>query len=132
MDNNKVKELIAELESEVRSKVNAISALKALLLEGGAVQQEALPLITPLEIASMGSYVDMAVSALESRGGSMHIKQIVEYIRLHKHNPNIARRSIEASLLQHIKTKGDSSRVTKTSPGVYALRRFPRRAEPAA
>jgi hypothetical protein len=61
----------------------------------------------------------------------MHVKRILDYIREAKGNPNIERRSVEATLIQHMKAKGDTSRLIKVSPGVYTLRRYPR-TEPAA
>jgi hypothetical protein len=58
--------------------------------------------------------------------------QIVDRIRTLKGNPDIERRSVEATLYQHAKAKGNSSRVIKVSPGVYGVRRFPRPEESAA
>ncbi len=80
------------------------------------------------------SYIDLAVRAItENENHPLEMKRLVEFIRAAKGNPNIERRSVEATIAQHMKAKGDKSRVVKTSPGVYGLgvRRYPR-TEPAA
>lgn len=137
MDANKVRELIADLERDIRSKVNAINALRALL--GSNVEGELtgpVPQIVQSRDVALAdlSYIDLTVKAIEANDNRpVEMKRLVDFIRTAKGNPNIERRSIEATIAQHMKAKGERSRVVKTSPGVYGLgvRRFPR-TEPAA
>jgi hypothetical protein len=131
MDANKVRELIADLDRDIRSKANAIDALRALL-ESDVVEAEASPKLVESTFLGSTSYIDLAVLAIERNNARpMHMKEIVRFIRGAKNNPNIERRSVEATISQHVKTKGDSSRLVKTRPGMYALRRYAR-TEPAA
>src|SRR5260370_3104397 len=108
MNIEKVKELITELEAEVGAKVNALNALKALLVQeknANTTQSEALPLkLVPMGVAEESdSYVDLTVKVIEANGGKpMRVKHIVERIRTAKNNPSIDRRSIEATLYQHV------------------------------
>lgn len=131
MDTNKVRQLIADLEEDIRAKSNAISALRTLLNESVTSSDTDRPTQQPIPILGAASYMELAVRALEQANGTLHMKRIVEYIRQAKGNPNIERRSVEATLIQHLKAKGESSRVVKVRPGVWGLRRFPR-SEPAA
>jgi hypothetical protein len=132
MDANKVRELIADLERDIRSKANAIDALRALL-QSDVVEADASPqLVESTTFLRSSSYIDLAVMAIEKNAGRpLHMKEIVSFISDAKKNPNIERRSVEATISQHIKAKGDSSRLIKTRPGIYALRRYAR-TEPAA
>jgi hypothetical protein len=135
MNVDKIREIIADLESEIAVKVKAISALRSLLSEEtpnlpGTVV--GLRLENSLIASSSMSYVDLAVKAIEGAAGRpMPMTLILDYVRREKNNPRIERRSVEATLIQHMKAKGDLSRLIKVAPGVYALRRYPR-SEPAA
>lgn len=138
MDTNKVRELIAELESEIQIKTNAIRVLRSLI-DSETVPQRSFPLVislgdglaSPTDLAST-SYMDLAVMAIEhNQGRPLHVKSILAFIRDAKGNQNIERRSVEATIIQHIRAKGETSRLIKTDPGTYALRRYPR-TEPAA
>jgi hypothetical protein len=132
MNIERVKELITELEAEVGAKVAALNALKALLVQeknASTPQSETLP----LKLVQMGvaeesdSYVDLTVKIIEANSGKpMRVKHIVERIRAAKNNPTIDRRSVEATLYQHVRAKGENSRVVKMGRGIYGLRRFPR------
>jgi hypothetical protein len=134
MDIGKIKELIAELEQDIEVKSEALQGLQRLLssanghkivnAEGQMAQRESVSVVlsNPTD-----SYVDLAVKIIEANDGRpMPMMQIVERIRSIKRNPAIERRSVEATLYQHTKAKGDSSRIIKVSPGVYGVRRFTR------
>jgi|SRR5579871_1718581 len=130
MDTNKIRQIISELESEIKLKSSAISVLKALLAsEEGVSRNPSLPL-TLIDNDSTGksseSYMDLAVKAVGEKSAPMHINAIVDYIRRVKNNPNIERRSIEATVSQHVKNKGEKSRLIKVGRGMYAPRRYPR------
>jgi hypothetical protein len=140
MDTTKIKELIAELEQDIEIKSEVLQGLQRLLLstnghqtakvEGRMAQRESVQVIVS---HPTDSYVDLAVKIIEANENRpMPMMQIVERIRSLKANPAIERRSVEATLYQHIRAKGNSSRVVKVSPGVYGVRRFPRPEESAA
>jgi len=138
MDNAKIKELITELEQDIEIKAEALQGLQRLLLsangqavkvQGRMVQRDS---VRNVAFNSTDSYIDLAVKIIEANENRpMPVMQIVERIRTLKGNPDIERRSVEATLYQHIRAKEDSSRVVKVSPGVYGVRRFTRE-EPAA
>jgi hypothetical protein len=132
MDLQKVKDLISELEAEINVKVNAINALKSLLETSDSDVFNYAPIaVKSLAVSNADSYMNLTINAIESEGKPLHVKRILDFIRMAKGNPDIARRSVEATLIQHMKTKGEKSRVIKVHPGTYALRRYPR-IEPAA
>jgi hypothetical protein len=138
MNSQKIRDLIGDLESEIQSKVHAINALRSLLEspDDGDLANTTAPQSRPaysLEARPLrlSSYMELSIKAIESAAKPLHVNDILKFIRTVKGDPNIARRSVEATLIQHLKTKGDESRLIKVFPGTYALRRYPR-IEPAA
>lgn len=138
MDADKVRELIADLERDIESKVRAIKALKSLLTveprEESSNASATPHLFQAEQNASLASesYIDLAVRAVEqSPDEAVSMKDIVSFIRRIKGNPAIERRSVEATVARHMKAKGQMARLIKVGPGMYASRRY-FRAEPAA
>jgi hypothetical protein len=140
MDTAKIKELIAELEEDIGLKSEVLQGLQRLVsstnghktvrAEGQMAQRDS---VRNVVFNRADSYVDLAVKIIEANDSRpMPMMQIVDRIRTLKGNPDIERRSVEATLYQHAKAKGNSSRVIKVSPGVYGVRRFPRPEESAA
>jgi hypothetical protein len=64
---------------------------------------------------------------LRANGRPMHIKQIVEQVRIVRNNPNIKRGSVESTLLRHIESKRQEARIRKVRSATYAL---PKSTEP--
>ena len=140
MDVSKIKELIAELEQDIQVKIDAISGLekllasmnghKAIVAQGQMVLRDSIQNVI---YSPDDSYVDLTVKIIEANEGRpMTIQQVVDRIKTIKNNPNIERRSVEATLYRHITDKGDSSRIIKPASGMYGIRRFPRTEESAA
>ncbi len=139
MDAAKIQALIAELKSDIKIKQQAIEALNNLLsmapkdnsLENIATISRNVGSgpVSPISFSDSDSYVDLAVKVIAANNyRPLPMKEIVKHIRLLKASPDIERRSVEATLFRHIKTKGENSRVLKVSPGVYGARRIPREA----
>jgi hypothetical protein len=136
MDAENIRGLIAELEADIEVKTGALQSLRRLLsLNGSAMGRVTIDVAAPVEpilFRSDGSYVDLAVKVIEGNAGRpLRVKTIVEGIRTLKGNPNIERRSIEATLHRHIAMKKENSRVVKVARGIYGIRRFTRE-HPAA
>jgi len=75
------------------------------------------------------SYVDLAVKVITANDyRPLPMNELVKNIRVLKSDEKIERRSVEATIYRHIKTKGDSARLVKVSSGVYGVKRFPREA----
>lgn len=72
--------------------------------------------------ARQQSYVQLAIRLLEEIGRPTPITVLLERIRERRNDPSITRGSVETSLLRHLNTKGESTEVVKSSPGIYALR----------
>jgi len=121
MDTAKVKELIADLEADIKLKQEALQGLKKLVSSDGGTAAR-----SPLFTAS-DSYVDLAVKVINANDNRpLRMNEIVSRIRILKGNPDIQRRSVESTLIQHVRTKREMSRVLKVRPGVWGVRRFPR------
>jgi len=153
MDTAKIKAIIAELEADIGVKANAINSLKALLASSDGASRgstggteslsdveyiyggssELLAKLPGIQISFADrnkSYVELAVAALEATGGKpMRMVDIFNWIKAAKSNPHLERRSVEATVSQHVKKKGERSRIVRVSPGVYGLRRYPRTAQ---
>ncbi len=132
MDTTKIHQLIAELDAEITLHKEAIQALQRLLptakLEVAAsdqmIQSDSIKRIS---FGAEDSYVELAVKIITSNGyRPLPMKEIVNRIRILRNDPNIERRSVEATLYRHMKMKGDSARVTKVAPGIYGVKRMPR------
>lgn len=130
MDTVKMKELEAELEADIRLRQEALQAIRKLRLaldqpagEKMRLQDSAYPIL----FAASDSYVDLAVKVINANDNKpMRMNDIVSRIRILKGNPNIQRRSVESTLIQHARTKGDMSRIYKIRRGVWSVRRFHR------
>lgn len=130
MDVMKAREFQADLEAEVKLLQDTINNLKKLIAASTSGKKEQKNSAGPLFIASSDSYIDLAVKVISAnKGEPMRMNAIVEGIRSLKNNPDIARRSVESTLIQHARAKGDMSRVKKIRRGVWGLRRFPRERE---
>jgi hypothetical protein len=135
MDIAKIKELIDELQQDIKIKEEAVSSLEKLLA-GNNGRKVAAPVVTPVTASdnlvirggihlfgANDSYVDLAVKLIEANGRRpLSVSAIVDQIRVLKNNPNIERRSVEATLHQHT-TKAASPRLVKMAPGMYGLRK---------
>ena len=81
----------------------------------------------PILFAASDSYVDLAVKVISANDNKpMHMKDIVQRVCILKGNPNIQRRSVESTLTQHARAKGEKSRVLRTGRGMWGVRRYPR------
>ncbi len=137
MDTNKIREMITELQAEIDQRVQAVKALERILLSSSTSSEKLNGMKDsvqqPVLFGTSDSYIDIAVKTIEANGGKpVPVGQIVDRIRTLKGNPNIERRSVEASLYNHVKSKKEQSRIIKSSPGVYTIRRFPRTVESVA
>lgn len=135
MDTTKMMELIAELEADIRLRQEALQGLRKLIAstEQAVVRHTGMQdSARPILFGASDSYVDLAVKAINANDNRpMRMTEIVSRIRVIKNNPDIQRRSVEATLIQHLRAKGDDSRVVKIRPGVWGVRRFPREAQTA-
>ena len=130
MDIEKIIELVGELEEDIRVKKEALNGLlhKVAKPVGTRVAFHGVEGDSSITFNSASSYVDLAEQLIKSNNGEdMTVKAIVAKIRLIKDNSNIERRSIESTLYQHVKNKGENSRLIKTAPGYYGIRRLPRK-----
>jgi hypothetical protein len=131
MNTDKIKELIEELEQDIKIREDALASLLKLL---NSTNGRKMPITTSdnlvikdefqrIMFGSADSYVDLAVKLIEANSGRpMPVTSIVGQIRTLKGNPNIERRSVEATLYQHA-TKAESPRLVKMAPGIYGLRK---------
>lgn len=131
MDIAKIKELIAELETDIKIRQEALQGLWKLLPAVAHKQTDDQSNVRdsarPILFTSTDSYVDLAVKVITANDNRpMPMKDIAERIRILKNNPNIERRSIEATLTQHAANKGEQSRVMRVGRGIWGVRRFPR------
>ena len=130
MDTVKVKELIAELEVDIKLRQEALQGLKKLLLTYSDEKPEQMGMqdsARPILFGASDSYIDLAVKVLTANDNNpMRMNDIVARIRVLKSNSSIQRRSVESTLIQHARAKGDESRIVKVRRGVWGLRRFPR------
>ena len=129
MNTGKIKEALGDLQQQRELIDDAIKSLQRVLLQlNGHDEQKMLPLALQTAPAiAQGTYLDLVVQLIEANGyRPMHVKNIVEQIRLLRNNPNIRRQAVEATLQKHIASKGEMSRVAKDSPGHYRVRRMPR------
>jgi len=136
MDTTKLREMISELEAEIKLRQEALHGLRKLLAGSGeqstgdqtGLQDSARPIL----FAASDSYVDLAVKVMSANDNKpMRMNDIVSRIRILKGNQGIQRRSVEATLIQHQRNKGEMSRVFKVRPGVWGLRRSPRELQTA-
>lgn len=136
MDTNKIREMITELQVEIDQRLQAVKALERLLMSSSTSTEKLNGMqdsVQPILFGSQDSYIDIAVKTIEANAGrSTTVRQIVDRVRTLKGNPEIERRSVEATLYRHIKAKGDNSRIIKVGPGKYTLRRFAREKESVA
>lgn len=134
MDTEKMKELIAELEADIRLRQEALQGLKKLVTstEQTGSQMAMQDSARPILFGASDSYVDLAVKAINANDNRpLRMVEIVSRIRIIKNNPNIQRRSVEATLIQHLRAHGERSRVYKVSPGTWGVRRHPREIQTA-
>lgn len=134
MDTMKMMELVAELEADIRLRQEALQGLKKLIAstEQPADQLTMQDSARPILFGASDSYVDLAVKAINANDNRpLRMVEIVSRIRIIKNNPNIQRRSVEATLIQHLRAKGEFSRVYKVRPGIWGVRRHPREAQTA-
>jgi hypothetical protein len=132
MDTGKIQELIAEVKADIEVKEEALKALYKLL----AVADDRFATVNKVVMtdsvqtvlfSASDSYIDLAVKIITANDyRPLPMNEIVRRIRQLRGNPNIERRSVEATFHQHIKAKGELSRVVKAAPGIYGVRRFPR------
>jgi hypothetical protein len=135
MDTAKIKELIHDLQQEILVREEALSSLQKLLASTNTRKPSAINITVSDNLVVNGSnlnrvlfgsnesYVDLAVKIIEVAGGQpLSVTSIVDQIKLLKGNQNLDRRSIEATLYQHVK-KAESPRLFKPAPGIYGVRK---------
>ena len=136
MDTNKIREMITELQAEIDHRIQAVKALEKILLSASTSTEKLNGMqdsVQPILFGSQDSYLDIAVKTIEANGGkATTVRQILDRVRALKGNPDIERRSVEATLFRHLKVKGEHSRIVKVGPGKYTIRRFPRDKESVA
>jgi|HubBroStandDraft_6_1064221.scaffolds.fasta_scaffold1019859_1 hypothetical protein len=131
MDIDKIKEIISDLEREIKVQEEALRSLQNLLstLNGKIPLPIQVAVSDNLEMTdsvkrilfrSDESYVDLAVKLIKASNRSLTVSEIAEQIRTLKNDPSIERRSVEATLYQHV-SKAQSPRLTKVAPGTYGL-----------
>jgi hypothetical protein len=131
MDTNKIKELISELQEDIRVKEEAIRSLQKLLssINGRIPVNKHVDLSDNLILndsfnhmlfSSDESYVDLAVKLIKANNRPLSVSEIVDQIRTLKNNPHIERRSVEATLHQHA-ANSKSPRLLRMAPGTYGL-----------
>lgn len=129
MNNPKVLEAIAELESQRKTIDDAILHLRRAheALNGSPVGLSATirGAATVEGSLTVSSYVDEAVRALEANGAALHINPIIDFIgKIRGERP--PRASVESSLIRHI-SKTSMPRVVKVGKSIYDL---PQRQQP--
>lgn len=124
MKTDKIREAIADLQEQRDLLDEAINSLQAVLvrLNGHANAQVSMP-FAPEELPHTvrGSYVDMTVQLLQASGRPMHIKQILEQIRILRNDSTIKRASVESTLLRHIGAKHGEARLRKVRTATFGL-----------
>jgi hypothetical protein len=131
MDTAKMRELIAELEVDIKLRQEALQGLRKLLSVSidlkPADQMNMQDSARPILFGATDSYVDLAVKVITANDSKpMRMNEIVARIRVLKGNPDIQRRSVESTLIQHARAKTEQSRIVKVRRGVWGIRRFPR------
>jgi hypothetical protein len=123
MKTDKIRDAIADLQEQKDLIDNAIESLQEILVRlNGHATQVAMPFIPEsAPKLAKGSYIDLSVQLLRANGRPMHVKKIVEQIRVLRNDPTIKRGSVESTLLRHIEAKAGESRVRKVGPGTYGL-----------
>jgi hypothetical protein len=133
VNTDKIRDIISEIEEEIRVREEALTSLRRLMSNGTskAASQTAieikasdnLVLTDSLQTIMFGhneSYVDLAVKLIKASSRPLSVSEIVGQIRTLKNNPQIERRSVEATLHQHV-AKSQTPRLTRVSPGIYGL-----------
>lgn len=133
MNTERIKEVISELQEEIRDKEDAIRSLQKLLIgvngKGLVAPSVHVTVSDSLVINdnfnrllfnSDESYVDLAVKLIKASNRPLTVSEIVDQIKTLKNNPQIERRSVEATLHQHA-TNSKSPRLLRMAPGTYGL-----------
>jgi hypothetical protein len=117
MNTNKLKEALAELHHQ-RAVINtAISNLQSIITLMSGEPQE---LAEPDAKVKRTSYVDDVIEILEASGKPLHIKDIAKSIS-ERRGKEVARASVEASVIRYIASSGSSTKIVKISPGYFGL-----------
>ena len=118
MNTTKLREALAEMESERSVLEEGIGSLRKLiaLLEGTApeIQTET---ISPGE--SRRSYIDDAVDLFRSCQKPLHVKEIAGKIS-EARGISVQRASLESTLIRHI-NKANQPRIAKFGPSMFGL-----------
>lgn len=119
---DKIRDAIVDLQEQRDLIDSAIQSLQAILVRLNGHSQVQMPFAAESSPATdKSSYIDLTVQLLKASGRPMHIKQILEQVRILRGNPNVKRGSVESSLLRHIELKGSESRVRKVRPATFGL-----------
>jgi len=137
MKTDKIKDAMLDLQNQKIVLEKAIEGLQAVLngLNGhsesgnAAIVKQGHYVISPADsirgIDPELSYIDSAIQFIKVSGRPMHIRKLVEQIQVLRHNPNIKRSSIEATIVRHIAAKGEDARIIRIRPGIYSVPNLP-------
>jgi hypothetical protein len=124
MKTDKIREALYDLQRQRELIDSAIQSLQAVLvrLNGHSDSQGQMPFVSEKKLPGTEmSYVDLAVQLLGTARRPMHIRHLLDQIRILRENPAIKRQSVEATLLRHIQMKGSEARIKKVAAATFAL-----------
>lgn len=119
MNTMKIRAALDDLIEQRKVIDDAVTSLQRILQSSngsdasGDVATVSLP-----ELAK--SYIDETVELLREEGRPLHVNMITKRIS-EKRGREVARPSVESSLISHMKHAGERSRVVRMQPGTYGL-----------
>jgi len=127
MNTSKLREALIELQQQKTVIDNAISNLEKIIsaMNGDLQSDDQVKLVSFGRVTGrLGrSFLDIAVSVLESHAKPIHIKELTYQIERFR-KKQTKRNSVEATIARHIKSASDP-RLVKVGPGFYALPSWP-------
>ena len=119
VNTNKLKEALAELQHQKAMLDGAITQLQNIIatVNGGALQDQSSHEHGRREART---YIDEAVTVLEMSGQPLHISKIAEKIGEIR-NKEVARASVESSIIRHASSLGHRARIVKVRRGFFGL-----------
>lgn len=119
MNTAKLREALADLEQQRNVIDDGIKVLRKVI--AAMESPEKAPEIQRFPRLGRMSYIDDAVYVLEGTSRPMHINELTEAIRSLREGKRVSRASVESSLVRHISTFGDKSKIIKMGPSKYGL-----------
>lgn len=119
VNTNKLKEALAELQHQKAMLDGAITQLQNIVatVNGSALRDKSSQENGRREART---YIDEAVTVLEMSGQPLHISKIAEKIGEIR-NREIARASVESSIIRHASSLGNRARIVKVRRGFFGL-----------